>query len=90
MDDKVYGGCLILEAIFTAVQPYQVFQWISLIITIVSAVVGLIFKIISWYKKSKADGKIDKEEIKEAVDIVSDGVKEISDAVKKADEIDKK
>lgn len=86
MDDKVYLGCLGLEAIFTAVQPYQIFQWISLIITIVSALFGLIFKIVTWYKKSKEDGKITKEEIEEGIKIVSEGTKEIKDAADKASE----
>ena len=52
------------------------------IVGIVSALFSLAFNIYCWYKKAKEDGKITKEEAKEAVDILNNGIKEINDATK--------
>ena len=55
MDDKIYVSCVAIEAVATAVQPEQVFQWISLGITILSAAFGLFCKIRAWQKAEKKE-----------------------------------
>lgn len=67
------GGSL--GAVGTATQTNELLQTISLIITIVGAIISMIVvPLVSWYQKSKADGKITKEEIQEGVKIITDGV----------------
>lgn len=53
-------------------QTKEVFEIISLILSILISVLILISNIIGWYKKASEDGKIDKEEIDELVDIISE------------------
>ena len=72
------GG--ILGAIGTAIQTNELLQTISLVITIIGAIISMIVvPLISWYQKAKKDGKITKEEIKDGVDVVSNGIKEVQD-----------
>ena len=58
---------------------------VSIIITvlgfIISVLVPLGIRIYKWYKKAKEDGKIDKEEVEELQQIVSDGAKDIKEGV---------
>ena len=51
--------------VFTAIQTNELFQLISLILTCLATAISLIYTIVLWYKKAKADGKITKEEIEE-------------------------
>lgn len=76
-----------LSAIGTATQTNDILQTISLVITIIGGLITfIIVPLINWHRKAKEDGKIDKEEIGEAIDIVADGSKKISDEIEKKDE----
>lgn len=50
----------------------DILQVILLVIGILSALFSLFVNIYTWYKRAKADGKIDAKEIKELKDIVED------------------
>ena len=67
----------------TIAQTDEIFRIISLVLTIISAVVVLARNIYEWYLKAKKDGKIDANEGKELIDIVDDGVNNIKDNIKK-------
>ena len=58
-------------------------EWLTITSTIITIVGGIITLIViplmAWYKKAKEDGKITKEEIKEATDIIKDGVDELKE-----------
>lgn len=75
------------SAVGTSLQTSEVLQIISLIITILGGTLTLIvIPIYNWYKNAKKDGKIDKEEIDEAVHIIQNGtdsIKEVIDSNKK-------
>lgn len=70
-----------VSATGTALQTNEVLQTISLIITILGGIITIVFALYGWYQKAKADGKIDKDEIKEAVDIIKEGTEDIKDAL---------
>lgn len=72
--------------VLTATQTKEVFEIISLILSIIISVLIIFSKIISWYKKAKEDGKITKEEINEGVGIIVDGVNEVKDKIKNKEE----
>ena len=55
----------IFGTIFTALQTNEVFQYISLAITILSSLLAIAFTIYKWWKKANEDGKITAEEIEE-------------------------
>lgn len=82
-----------VAAISTAAQTNEGLQMIQLIVTICAAavtfltgIIGLVVKIISWYKKAKSDGKIDESEWEELGGIVKDG---INDGKQSIDDINK-
>ena len=72
--------------ILTAVQTKEVFEIISLILSIIISILIITSKIITWFKKAKEDGKITKEEINEGVGIIVDGVNEVKDKIKNKEE----
>ena len=61
-----------ISAILTIVQTNEVFQIISLVLTIITTLLTFIFTIYKWIKMSKEDGKIDEDEIKQGIEIVED------------------
>lgn len=63
------------SVVLTASQTNNIFQTISLILTIIATLFSIISRLAIWYKKAKADGKITKEEMKEGADIVKDEIK---------------
>lgn len=71
-----------LGAVGTATQTNETLETISLIITIIGAILSFIVcPLLSWYNKAKKDGKIDSEEIEELTKGISKGVNEIGDAL---------
>lgn len=73
----------VFGTILTAVQSDQIFQYISLGLTILSTLVAIAYTIWKWWRKAKEDGKIDEEEVKDLVD-------QIDDVVKKGEDKDEK
>ena len=70
-----------VSATGTAIQPNEILQTISLIITILGGIITIVFALVGWYQRAKQDGKIDKDEIKEAIDILQEGGENIKDAL---------
>lgn len=58
-------------------------EWLTIISTIITILGGIVTLIVipllTWYKKSKEDGKITKEEIDEGVSIIKDGIDDLKD-----------
>lgn len=61
-----------------AVSSEHVLQVVLLVFGIISSVVSLGYNIYVWYKKASEDGKITKEEIAEAADMVNKTVNDIN------------
>lgn len=72
-----------LGTILTAIQTNEVFQYISLGLTILSTLVAIAFTIYKWWKKANEDGKITPEEIDELG-------KDIKDSMEKGENKDEK
>lgn len=70
-----------VSATGTAIQPNEILQTISLIITILGGIITIVFALVGWYQRAKQDGKIDKDEIKEAIDILQEGGENIKNAL---------
>lgn len=71
-----------LGAVGTATQTNEVLETISLVITIIGAILSFIVcPLLSWYNKAKKDGKIDSKEIEELTKDISKGVNDIGDAL---------
>lgn len=67
--------------ILTAIQTKEIFQIISLVLSILISIFIIVGKVVDWYKKAKADGKITKDEIKELSNNVKENVNEIKENV---------
>lgn len=85
MNKELVGSviCTAVAGTSTAIQPEQVFAYIQMGLTIMATLITIILGLRAWWKDAKKDGKIDKEEVDEAVKIVEDGVKAIIDSNKK-------
>ena len=75
-----------LSAVGTGLQPNELLEIISLVITIIGGLITfVIIPLINWYKQSKQDGKITKDEIKEGVDIIKDGAEKVKGEIERKD-----
>ena len=63
------------------VETEHVLRIVELCLAIIATAVSITFSILSWYRKAKKDGKIDQEEVKEVVDIVSYGAENIKERI---------
>ena len=64
----------------------QVETWariVGLVLSVIISVLIIVDKLRTWWKNAKADGKIDDDEIKEGIEIIQDGAKEIKDHIDK-------
>lgn len=76
------AGATILSATGTALQTEEVLRIVSLIITILGAIISMIvLPLLTWYKNAKRDGKITKDEIKEGIDTLQEGIEGVKDAL---------
>ena len=77
-----------IAVIMTGLQTNEVFQLISLLITIVASLFSVIFtaiRLIYWFKEASKDGKLTDEEIQQGKDIIQDGKNQLDDINKKGD-----
>ena len=85
MKDKLILGSIgtVLSAVGTCLQSNDVLETISLIITIIGGIITfIIMPLLNWYNKSKAnDSKIDTDEVKEAIEIITRGSENIKDQI---------
>lgn len=61
-------------------------HWVNIGCAIVGVLIaiisGLIIPLLKWYKEAKKDGKIDVDEIQDAIEITKDGLTEIEKNIK--------
>ena len=75
----------------TALQTNEVLQTISLIITIIGGILTfIVMPLYKWLKEAEKDGKIDKDEIKEGVKILGEGVEKVQNSLDDKKKGDKK
>lgn len=71
-----------LGAVGTATQTNETLETISLIVTIIGAILSFIVcPLLSWFNRAKKDGHIDSEEIEQLTKDISKGLNEIGDAL---------
>ena len=80
--DKKELVCDSIAILSTAIQPDRTLQIISMILTILSLTLSLIIKLRNWYRQAKADKKITKEELNDAVEITKGGIEKINETIK--------
>ena len=71
--------CTAVAGTSTALQPNVVWQYIQMGITIIAGIISIILGIRAWWKDAKKDGKIDKDEIKDGIDIIMGGANDIKE-----------
>ena len=69
------------SGLLTALQTDEVFKWVGFILTLLSALVGIAYRIWHWYKDAKEDGKITADEVKKLGEIVKSGTDEVIDII---------
>lgn len=81
------GGNAVMYAL-TFTNTKELFEIISLGLSILISLLIIISKVISWMKKAKEDGKITKEELDEGVSIIVNGVEAIKNQIPVKEEKD--
>ena len=77
----------ILSGTGALTQTHQVFEIISLILTILGTILTfIVMPLLNWYQKSKKDGKITIDEVKEGGEILADGIEEVGKEIDKHNE----
>ena len=85
-DELVNGTCIASSAILTATQTDTILRYIQLGLTILSVIITTAYTIYKWHSKAKEDGKITKDEIKEGINIIQDGLDGIKDSLDNKEE----
>ena len=62
--------------VLSAIQQNEVLQIISFVLSSITSIVIIFLRLWSWWKDAKKDGKIEKEEIDEAINIIEDSRKD--------------
>ena len=74
----------VLGIVGTATQLNEMLQTISLIITILGAIVSfIIVPLLSWYRNSKKDGKITIDEAAKGAETLKEGLDKTKEAIDK-------
>ena len=68
--------------IFTIAQTQQVFQIVSLALTVFATLVSISFTIYMWFKKANEDGEITIEELDEIKKETEEKIKEMKENLK--------
>lgn len=72
-----------LGIVGTATQLNEILRTISLILTILGAIISfIVVPLLNWYKSAKKDNKIDVEELEEAARILDEGVNKTNQSIK--------
>lgn len=82
-NEVVLGATNVCQYAAVAIQDNWVFQWVQLILAIIASIVLIAYRLWKWWKEAKADGKITKQEIKDGLDILQDGIEDVKDKLNK-------
>ena len=78
MKTRIDYICEATAGVGTILQPDEILRIVSMILTCISVIVSLCFTLYKWHKEAKKDGKIDNNEVDEAIKIVKDHVEVIN------------
>ena len=84
-NEYIAGGVgAALGVVGTATQVNETLQTISLIITILGALVSfVVVPLLNWFKDAKKDGKITTDEISEGVETLQEGISKTQETIEK-------
>lgn len=77
METSVVIGADATAVVFTAIQPNEILQWVSLVLTIIATIISIVLSVWRWWKSAKKDGKIDEKELEDLQDIFDDSSKKL-------------
>lgn len=75
-----------LGYVLSAIQQNETFQIIEFVLSAILTCVLIAFRLWKWWKEAKKDGKIDANEVQDAIDILEKGKKEIDHKDKEDDQ----
>ena len=71
--DEIVGfGGTLFGTIMTAIQANEILQIIQAILTVIGLFITIAYTIWKWWRKAKADGKIEEEEVDELMEDLKD------------------
>ena len=75
-----------LGYVLSAIQQNETFQIIEFVLSAILTCVLIAFRLWKWWKEAKKDGKIDANEVQDAIDILEEGKKELDHKDKEDDQ----
>ena len=75
-----------LGYVLSAIQSNETFQIIEFVLSAILTCVLIAFRLWKWWKEAKKDGKIDANEVQDAIDILEEGKKELNPKDKEDDQ----
>ena len=88
VNEFISYGANALIYVLAFIQVNEVFQIVEMSLAIVTSLVLIAYRLWKWYEDASKDGKITKEELKDGIDILIDGKKDVDDKIKKGDKKD--
>ena len=82
--ENYVGGVLATTSstLGTMLAPSEILRIISLILTIIGAIISMIvLPILNWYRNAKKDGKITADEVADLIDEIKDGIDDVSEVI---------
>lgn len=70
-----------LSYISAFVQENEILQIIGFILSLLTSLVLIAYRMWKWWKEATADGKIDKEEAKQLLGVIIEGAEEVKDKI---------
>lgn len=77
LNEIISAGGNACTYILAFVQSNETLQMIEFILAIITSIILLLYRLWVWYKEAKKDGKITKEELKDGINIMANGVEDI-------------
>ena len=74
-----------LQYLIAISQIEDVLRVVGIVLSVIISILIIIDKIMTWWKKAKADGKITEDELYEGIEIIKDGTEDIKDHIEGKD-----
>ena len=81
INDALEVGGNSIMYVLSLTNTKEIFEIVSLVLSILISILIIVSKLIQWFKNAKKDGKITSDEIKDGINIISNGVDSIRDKI---------
>ena len=70
-----------LQYLIALTQVEEMLRIVGIVLSVIISILIIVDKIVTWWKKAKADGKITEDEIHEGIEIIKEGSEDIKNHI---------